>query len=144
MVRQGIFYNRDYLFRRVLSLFFLTTLFSVTASTMGLSFNSTVLPAHDAWSGYLAEAHKYLPDSRIRIALLAFINIPIIVIVLNVLRQLVRLRGLFLRCIPLMSRRFCLKTGYYLRKSSTSYRFWDLQDTTGMIPLRSWRVVEKR
>ncbi|KAH9031787.1 cytochrome P450 [Lactarius pseudohatsudake] len=56
---------------------------------MGFSFNSTVLPAHDAWSGYLADAHKFLPDSTLRLALLAFINIPIIVIVLNVLRQLV-------------------------------------------------------
>ncbi|KAH8994997.1 cytochrome P450 [Lactarius akahatsu] len=56
---------------------------------MGFSFNSTVLPAHDAWSGYLADAHKFLPDSTLRLALLAFINIPVIVIVLNVLRQLV-------------------------------------------------------
>ena len=74
--------------------------FSVTVSTMGFSFNSTVLPAHDAWSGYLAEAHKYLPDSTPRIALLALINIPIIVIVLNVLRQLVRLRVHFLGVFP--------------------------------------------
>ncbi|KAF8273285.1 cytochrome P450 [Lactarius quietus] len=56
---------------------------------MGFSFNSTGLPAHDAWSGYLAEAQRYLPDSTPRLALLAFINIPIIAIVLNVLRQLI-------------------------------------------------------
>jgi hypothetical protein len=111
---------------------------------MGFGFNSTVLPAHGDWSGYLAEAHKYLPDSTPRLALLAFINIPIIVIVLNVLRQLVRLRGPFLRCIPLTSPRFCLKTGYYLRKSSTSFRLLVLHLRMGMIPLHSLSLAGKR
>lgn len=117
---------------------------SLTASTMGFGFNSTVLPAHGDWSGYLAEAHKYLPDSTLRIALLAFINIPIIAIVLNVLRQLVRLRGPFLRCILLTSHRFCLKTGCYLRKSSTSFRFWVLHQGMGTTPLHSLSLVGKR
>lgn len=78
---------------------------------MGLGLNSTLLLAHGDWSGYLTEAHKYLPDSTPRLALLAFINIPIIAIVLNVLRQLVRFRGPSLRCILLTPHRFCLKTG---------------------------------
>ncbi|KAI0267751.1 cytochrome P450 [Gloeopeniophorella convolvens] len=56
---------------------------------MGLSFNSTMLPTADAWSGYLAEAQNLLPTSVSRVALLAFINIPVIAIVLNVLRQLI-------------------------------------------------------
>lgn len=67
---------------------------------MGFGLNSTLLPAHGDWSGYLAEAHKYLPDSTPRLALLAFINIPIIAIVLNVLRQLVRLRLSFSGVFP--------------------------------------------
>ncbi|KAH9994776.1 cytochrome P450 [Russula vinacea] len=37
---------------------------------------------------YLLEAQRYLPDSASRLALLAFVNIPVIAIVLNVLRQL--------------------------------------------------------
>ncbi len=118
--------------------------FSVTASTMGFGFNSTVLPAHDAWSGYLAEVHQYLPDSTPRVVLLAFINIPVIAIVLNVLRQLVRLRGSLLRCIPVMPRRSCLKTRCYPRKSSTSYRLWVPHQATGMILLRSLSLVGKR
>jgi len=59
---------------------------------MGLGFNSTIIPIHNTWSGYLIEAQRYLPDSTWRVALFAFINIPVIAIVLNVLRQLVRPR----------------------------------------------------
>jgi sterol 14-demethylase len=44
-------------------------------------------------SAYLLEAQRYLPDSAFRLALLAFINIPVIAVVLNVLRQLVRSRA---------------------------------------------------
>lgn len=55
---------------------------------MGL--DSTVIPAVHTWS---LEAQRYLTDSPSRIALLVFINIPVIVIVLNVLRQLVRSRA---------------------------------------------------
>jgi ABC-type dipeptide/oligopeptide/nickel transport system permease subunit len=57
---------------------------------MGLGFDSTVAPSQHAWFAYLLEAQRYLPDSAFHLALLAFINIPIIVIALNVLRQLVR------------------------------------------------------
>ncbi|KAI9511821.1 cytochrome P450 [Russula earlei] len=56
---------------------------------MVLGLNSTVFPLHDTWSGYLVEAQRYLPNSTSRFALLAFINIPLIAVVLNVLRQLV-------------------------------------------------------
>ena len=56
---------------------------------MGLGFDSTVFSTHHTWFAYLLEAQRYLPDSTFRLALLAFINIPVIVIILNVLRQLV-------------------------------------------------------
>ncbi|KAH9987308.1 cytochrome P450 [Russula compacta] len=56
---------------------------------LGFGFNSTVIPTHDTWSGYLVDAQRFLPNSASRVALLAFINIPVIAIVLNVLRQLV-------------------------------------------------------
>ncbi|KAH9020159.1 hypothetical protein EDB84DRAFT_1565804 [Lactarius hengduanensis] len=35
-------------------------------------------PPSSAWPGYLAEAHRFLPDSTSRLALLAFINIPVL------------------------------------------------------------------
>ena len=56
---------------------------------MGLGLDSTT---HHSLSAYLLEAQRYLPDSASRLALLAFVNIPVIAIVLNVLRQLVRPR----------------------------------------------------
>jgi sterol 14-demethylase len=59
---------------------------------MGLGFDSTVIPVHHTWLAYLHEAQRYLPDSGSRLALLVFINIPVIAVVLNVLRQLVRLK----------------------------------------------------
>lgn len=60
---------------------------------MGLDFDSTVITAHHTWLAYLHQAQRYLPDSRSRLALLVFINIPVIVVVLNVLRQLVRIKA---------------------------------------------------
>ncbi len=56
---------------------------------MGLDFDSTVISTH-TWSAYLYKAQKYLPDSGSRLALLVFINIPVIALIFNVLRQLVR------------------------------------------------------
>lgn len=52
---------------------------------MGFGFDSTV-------TAYLHEAQRYLPDSGSRLAILVFINIPVIAVVLNVLRQLVRIK----------------------------------------------------
>ncbi|KAA1467603.1 cytochrome P450 [Dentipellis sp. KUC8613] len=53
-----------------------------------MAFNVTAIPSSDAWSGYLAEAHKHLPTTP-RLILLALVNIPVLAIVLNVLRQLI-------------------------------------------------------
>jgi hypothetical protein len=58
-------------------------------SLMGLGLNSTAILNYDTWSNYLSEAQTFLPTSPSRVALLAFINIPIIAVFLNVLRQLV-------------------------------------------------------
>ena len=58
-----------------------------------MAFNGTNVfgvPAQDTWTGFIAEAQKYLPQTYSRLALLALINLPIIAIVLNVLRQTVR------------------------------------------------------
>lgn len=41
------------------------------------------------WSGYLADAQAYLPESNSRLALLILINTPIIAIILNALWQVV-------------------------------------------------------
>lgn len=60
---------------------------------MGLGFDSTVIPAHHTWLSHLHEVQRYLPESRTRLALLALINIPLIAVVLNILRQLVRLEA---------------------------------------------------
>lgn len=61
----------------------------VKMSQIGLSLNSTVMLTQEYWSGYLSEAQKFLPNSVSRVALLAFINIPLVAVLLNVLRQLV-------------------------------------------------------
>ncbi|KZV61731.1 cytochrome P450 [Peniophora sp. CONT] len=53
----------------------------------GTSILGVPVPAQDAWSGFVAEAQKYLPQTYSQLALLAFVNLPIIAIVLNVLRQ---------------------------------------------------------
>jgi sterol 14-demethylase len=55
-----------------------------------MAFNASSFAAPEAWSGFVEEAQKYLPQTTSRIALLAFVNIPLIAIILNVLRQLVR------------------------------------------------------
>ncbi|KAI0058678.1 lanosterol 14-alpha-demethylase [Artomyces pyxidatus] len=55
-----------------------------------MAFNTTTfVPSSDAWSGFLVEAQKIFPTSTARLALLALVNIPVIAIVLNVLRQLI-------------------------------------------------------
>lgn len=46
------------------------------------------LPISDAWAGYLAHAQANLPD-KTRLIILLLINIPVIAIILNVIRQLV-------------------------------------------------------
>jgi len=51
------------------------------------SLNGTV-PVTDAWSGYLAHAQDHLRHNS-RLALILLINAPVIVVLLNVLRQLV-------------------------------------------------------
>ena len=58
-------------------------------TAMGLGLNSTVILNYDTWSNYLSDAQTFLPNSPSRVALLALINIPLIVVFLNVLRQLV-------------------------------------------------------
>jgi hypothetical protein len=61
----------------------------IMTSAMGLGLNSTVILNYDNWSNYLSDAQTFLPNSPSRVALLALINVPIIVVFLNVLRQLV-------------------------------------------------------
>jgi sterol 14-demethylase len=61
---------------------------------MGSCFDSTVIATHHTWLTYLHEAQRYIPDSKTRLALLVLVNIPVIVVVLNVLRQSVRLKNL--------------------------------------------------
>ncbi|KAI0280835.1 cytochrome P450 [Russula aff. rugulosa BPL654] len=56
---------------------------------MGLGFDSMVISTHHTWLAYLHEAQRFLPESRTRLALLVFINIPVIAVVLNILRQLI-------------------------------------------------------
>ena len=56
---------------------------------MGLNLNDVVILTDDTWFSYPFDNQKFLPNSTSRVALLAFINIPIIAILLNVLRQLV-------------------------------------------------------
>lgn len=51
---------------------------------------TTALPV-DGWAGYAAEAQKHLPPPT-RLALLCLLNVPILAVVLNVLKQLVRAR----------------------------------------------------
>ncbi|KAI0043835.1 cytochrome P450 [Auriscalpium vulgare] len=56
---------------------------------MAFNASSIPFPSSDAWSGFVAEAQKFLPQSNSRLALLAFVNIPVFAIVINVLRQLI-------------------------------------------------------
>lgn len=48
------------------------------------------MPLSDHWSGYLAHAQANLPPLNSRFALIAILNIPLLVIILNALAQLVR------------------------------------------------------
>lgn len=48
------------------------------------------MPLSDHWSGYLAHAQAILPPLNSRFALIALLNVPLIVIILNALAQLVR------------------------------------------------------
>lgn len=57
-----------------------------------MAFNGTNIlgvPPQDVWSGFVVEGQKYLPQTYSRLALLALINVPIIAIFLNVIRQIV-------------------------------------------------------
>ena len=56
---------------------------------MGLNLNDVVILTDDTWFSYLLDNQKFLLNSTSRVTLLAFINIPITAILLNVLRQLV-------------------------------------------------------
>ncbi|KAF8907290.1 lanosterol 14-alpha-demethylase [Gymnopilus junonius] len=53
-----------------------------------MSFVNGSLPVSDVWAGYLAHAQASLPDNT-RLIILLLINIPVIAIILNVIRQLV-------------------------------------------------------
>ena len=50
---------------------------------------NTSLPLSDAWSGYLAEAQAQITTLNTRAVLLLLVNIPVLAIAVNVLRQLV-------------------------------------------------------
>jgi len=54
-----------------------------------MSFSNGTVPLSDAWSGYLADAQSHLQNNS-RLILAVLVNIPIIAILLNVIRQLVR------------------------------------------------------
>lgn len=64
---------------------------ALTLRSTAMEFNATAVPSSDAWSGYLAEAQKHLSS---RMIILALINIPVMAVVLNVLKQLVRMISL--------------------------------------------------
>lgn len=49
----------------------------------------TSFPTSDEWSGYISQAQVHLQNNQ-RLLLILLINTPIIAVVLNVLRQLVR------------------------------------------------------
>jgi hypothetical protein len=85
---------------------------------MSFSLNSTVILTA---SEYLTEAQKYLSGSASRVAFLAFINIPLIVIALNVLRQLVHCIVTHLLLAADMRFSCCPETRRYPPKSFTSY-----------------------
>jgi hypothetical protein len=111
---------------------------------MGLSLNSTVILTHDTWSGYLSEAQKLLPSSASRLALLAFINIPLVAVLLNVLRQLVSFALLRLHFATDLLHRSFPKTRRYHRKSSTSYPLLDPRPATGTTLSRFSSPAAKR
>ena len=59
------------------------------------------MPLSDHWSGYLAHAQANLPPLNSRFALIAILNIPLIVIILNALAQLVRTTVFYLSMLSL-------------------------------------------
>ena len=59
------------------------------------------MPLSDHWSGYLAHAQANLPPLNSRFALIAILNIPLIVIILNALAQLVRTTVFYLSTLSL-------------------------------------------
>ncbi|KAJ2926833.1 hypothetical protein H1R20_g10257, partial [Candolleomyces eurysporus] len=56
---------------------------------MATSQWNTSLPLSDAWSGYLAEAQAQITTLNTRAVLLLLVNIPVLAIAVNVLRQLI-------------------------------------------------------
>lgn len=53
-----------------------------------MSFNGTQLLTYDGWQGYVAQYQEHLP-SRGRLALLAVINLPVLIVLLHALWQVV-------------------------------------------------------
>jgi hypothetical protein len=111
---------------------------------MGLGFDSTVLSAHHTWLAYLHEAQRYLPESRTRLALLVFINIPVIAVVLNVLRQLVRLEPPRLYFAADVPHRSSPETGRYPPRSSILYPSLGLQQAMETTQLHSSSPAARR
>lgn len=111
---------------------------------MGLGFDSMVISTHHTWLAYLHEAQRFLPESRTRLALLVFINIPVIAVVLNILRQLVR----FKTSPPILTadvpRRYSPETRHYPLRSSIFYPSLDLQQAMGTTQLHSSTHAAKR
>lgn len=52
-------------------------------------------PVSDSWSGYLAEAKSHLNENS-RLITIVLLNLPVIAIILNVLRQFVRLGSTYI------------------------------------------------
>ena len=118
---------------------------SLKTSAMGLGFDSTVIPAHHTWLAYLHEAQRYLPDSRYRLALLVFINVPVMVVILNVLRQLVRLKtSSRIHNADVVPHRSFPETRHCPPRSSILYPSLDLQQAMGMTQLHSSIPAAKR
>jgi hypothetical protein len=64
-------------------------------STLAAQLNGTLPLSADAWSGFLAQAKQHVSALDSRTFVLLLINAPVIAIVLNVLRQLVRVLETF-------------------------------------------------
>ena len=73
-----------------------------------MALNSTSFPvlSSDAWSGYVQQAQAHLP-SQSRLLLLGLVNLPVVIVILNALRQVVsmvifeRMRRSIEHCIGL-------------------------------------------
>lgn len=63
--------------------------FSSSSRPRTFTMNVTTALPVDGWAGYAAEAQKFFPSST-RLALLCLINVPVLAVILNVLKQLVR------------------------------------------------------